>query len=60
MPFGLDPFETILTYVVLVLVYVLPLAVVVWIVVTLKRLQRGQAELLLKLAAIERRLRALP
>lgn len=56
MPFGLGVGETLLTFVLLLFVCALPLGVVVWAIVVLRRLQQGQAELLTRLAAIERRL----
>jgi len=60
MPFGFGPGETLLALLVLIVVYMLPLGIFAWIVVTLMRLQRGQVEMLAKLASIERRLRASP
>ena len=46
----------ILILLVLVVSWVIPIAVAIWIVVTLYRLRAGQQTILTKLEAIERRL----
>ncbi len=56
MPFGLGVGESIVTLLVVVLMYALPMTATVWAVVTLVRLRRGQGDILTRLAAIERKL----
>lgn len=59
MQFFLSPIGSLLAPLVLFAIYVLPLVAVIWALVTLARLRTGQADILARLSAIERRLREL-